>query len=76
MHANNNFPQIHIHAGDIVRPHSEFKASTPIDHLPLPATACFSAPPELAEQAKLQGELPSAITSKVTNIFLQFQLKE
>jgi hypothetical protein len=54
MHANNNLS--HIHAGDIVRPHSEFKASTPIDHLPLPANACFSAPPELAEQAKLQGE--------------------
>lgn len=36
------------------RPQSEFKASTPIDK---PPSAPLSAPPELAEQAKLQGKL-------------------
>lgn len=34
------------------RPHSEFKASTPVDK---PPPAPQSAPPEFAEQAKLEG---------------------
>ncbi|XP_058466989.1 uncharacterized protein LOC131439702 isoform X9 [Malaya genurostris] len=35
----------------MIRPHSEIKASTPVDHHPPPAPQ--SAPPELAEQSKM-----------------------
>lgn len=38
---------------NLSRPQSEFKASTPIDK---PPPAPLSAPPELAEQAKLEGK--------------------
>lgn len=37
----------------IIRPQSEFKASTPVDK---PPPAPMSAPPELAEPAKLEGK--------------------
>lgn len=40
-------------AGDpVVRPQSEFKVSTPVDK---PPSAPFSAPPNVIEQAKMEG---------------------
>lgn len=39
---------------NLSRPQSEIKASTPIDK---PPPAPLSAPPELAEQAKLEGKV-------------------
>lgn len=36
----------------VVRPQSEFKVSTPVDK---PPTAPFSAPPNVIEQAKMEG---------------------
>lgn len=40
----------------MIRPHSEIKASTPVDH---PPPAPQSAPPELSEQSKLPSTYPS-----------------
>lgn len=37
----------------MIRPYSELKASTPVDKPPLPSQ---SAPPQLAEQAKIDGK--------------------
>lgn len=43
-----------IEIGDaVVRPQSEFKASTPIDK---PPSAPLSAPPNVIEQAKMEGK--------------------
>lgn len=46
--------EIITNAGDpAVRPQSEFKASTPVDK---PPSAPLSAPPNVVEQAKMEGK--------------------
>lgn len=55
-----------IDAGDpVVRPQSEFKVSTPIDK---PPSAPLSAPPNVIEQAKMEGNARHYVTHTHTHI--------
>lgn len=57
-------------AGDpVVRPQSEFKVSTPVDK---PPSAPLSAPPNVIEQAKMEGMISN---TSVNSVFFFHSIK-